>query len=53
MALISYIGLNYLLDRDHLLQYEDGINVFYYLFYIKSRMLLASVIVIRGFQWIS
>ena len=46
MVLISYIGLYYLLDCDHLLQYEEGINVFYYLFYMESHMPLASVIAI-------
>ena len=30
MALISYIGPYYLLDFEYLLQYEVGINVFFY-----------------------
>ena len=46
MALISYIGLYYLLDCDYLFQYEVGTTVFYHLFLWKVNMSLASAIVI-------
>ena len=36
MALTSYIELYYLLDCNYLLQYEVGINVFYFFLYGKS-----------------
>ena len=51
MALISSIGLYYLLDGDYLLQYEVGITVFYYFFYMESHM--SQTIAIGAFQWIS
>ena len=38
ITLILYIGLYFLLDCDYLLQYEEGINVFYYLFYVESHI---------------
>ena len=53
MALITYIGLYYLLDCDYLLQYEVGITVFYYLFHMESHMSFASAIPIGAFRWIS
>ena len=53
MALITYIGLYYLLDCDYLLQYEVGITVFYYLFHMESHMPFASAIPIGAFRWIS
>ena len=53
MALISSIGLYYLLDCDYLLQYEVGITVFYYFFHMESHMSLSSAIAIGAFQWIS
>ena len=52
-ALISSIRLHYLLDCDYLLQYEVGITLFYYLFYMESHMSLTSAIAIGAFLWIS
>ena len=50
MVLTSSIGLYYLLDCDYLLQYEAGITVFHYLFYMESHMPLASASAIGAFQ---
>ena len=53
MVLTSSIGLYYLVDCDYLLQYEAGITVFHYLFYMESHMPLASASSIGAFQWMS
>ena len=53
MVLTSSIGLYYLMDCDYLLQYEAGITVFHYLFYMESHMPLASASAIGAFQWMS